>query len=174
MITLIFGPMYSGKTTELLRYLERASLARKRVVLLRTKVDTRSFLSHTERDNAWLEQRFVDLANFDPTDYDVLGIDEGQFFDGLKDFCLKCSLAGKKVIVSALHATSESEMFDPIVKLLPHCEEVVKLNAVCTRCGSEQGNYTYYLAGSKTDKVSVGGKNEYTALCDRCYFEADK
>ena len=169
MISLVFGPMFSGKTTELLRHLERAALAKRRVVLLRPKVDVRPFLSHSGRECAWLTQRFVDLKDFDASEYDVIGIDEGQFFEGLKDFCVKCSKAGKKVVVSALHATSECDMFTPIIQLLPYCEEIVKLNAVCTKCGSEYGNYTYFLAGAKTDQVSVGGKEEYTALCKDCY-----
>lgn len=171
MITLIMGSMYSGKTSSAIRMLERAFIAKKKVVLLRPKTDTRKFLSHSEKDMEWLEQKFVDLKEFDATDFSTVGIDEGQFFDGLKDFCLDNSLKGKHIIVSALHATSECEMFDPIVKLIPYCEEIVKLNAICTKCGSEQGNYTHFLGGNKTEKVCVGGLNEYTALCDKCYFK---
>jgi thymidine kinase len=170
MISLIIGPMFSGKTTELLRQLERAQVAKKRAILLRPKIDTRGFLSHSEKENKWLKQEFVDLATFDASSFEFIGIDEGQFFDGLKDFCLKCSLEGKRVVISALLSTSECQLFDPIVQILPYCDEIIKLTAVCTKCGSERGNYTYYLAGAKTEKVSVGGLNEYTALCDVCYF----
>jgi thymidine kinase len=170
MISLIMGPMFSGKTTELLRQLERAQVAKKKTILLRPKIDTRPFLSHSEKDNGWLKQEFVDLATFDAADFDVVGIDEGQFFEGLKDFCLKYSLQGKRIIISALLSSSECQLFDPIVQILPYCDEIIKLSAICTKCGSEQGNYTYYLAGTKTEKVSVGGLNEYTALCDKCYF----
>lgn len=170
MISLIFGPMFSGKTSELLRRLERASVARKKVVLLRPGNDSRPFLSHSPKDTSWLEERFVeDLSQFDASDYDVIGVDEGQFHNGLKDFCLKYSLRGRQVVVSALHATSECEMFEPIVEVLPYCEEIEKLNAVCTRCGANEAGYTFYLAGNKTEKVAVGGSEEYTALCDRCY-----
>jgi thymidine kinase len=170
MISLIFGPMFSGKSTELLRRLERAHIANKRVIMLRPLTDTRSFLSHSERNNDWLKQEFVELEKFDASKYDVIGIDESQFFSGLKEFCLKYSLAGKRVIVSALHATSESEMFEEIVKLLPYCEEIVKLNAICTKCGADDATYTLHLAGSKTDKVAVGGTEAYAARCDKCYF----
>jgi len=170
MISLIFGPMYSGKTSELLRRLERAHLAKKSVVLLRPTIDYRPFLSHSQKNAEWLPQKFVDLINFDASEYNMIGIDEGQFFNNLKEFCLKYSLAGKNIVISALHATSESTMFDPIIQILPFCDEIVKLNAVCMNCGSEYGNYTHFLAGNKTEKVAVGGKNEYTALCDKCYF----
>jgi len=170
MITLIIGPMYSGKTTELLRLLERAHIANKKTVLLRPKIDSRPFLSHSARDTVWLEEKFIDLNDFDASKYDMIGIDEGQFHKGLKDFCKKYSLMGKQVVVSALHATSESEMFDEIISLIPCCEKINKLNAVCMHCGSEEGNYTYYLAGNKTEKVAVGGFESYTALCGVCYY----
>jgi thymidine kinase len=169
MITVILGNMFSGKTSELLRLLERYQIAKKRVILLRPKTDTRPFLSHSAKDTAWLEQQFVDLDQFDATDYDVVGLDEGQFHNGLKDFCVKWSLAGKTILVSALHASSESEMFEEIVRLIPHCDQIIKLNAICMECGNE-ANYTKYLAGNKTEQVAVGGSESYTALCARCYF----
>ena len=174
MITLVCGPMFSGKTSEMLRQLERAYMAKKKVVLLRPQMDSRPFLSHSPKDISWLEEQFVEnIAEFDAFDYDVIGIDEGQFQQGLTSFCLEYSQMGKKIVVSALHATSECEMFEPIVNLVPYCDEIVKLNAVCTNCGSELGSYTKYLAGDKTDKVAVGGSEEYTARCAACYFRKD-
>ena len=161
--------MYSGKTTELIRLLERAKIANKKVIMLRPEIDSRPFLSHSIKDTSWLEEQFVNINQFDATKYDVIGIDEGQFHKGLKDFCNKYSLMGKHVIVSALHATSESEMFEEIIGLVPYCEKITKLNAICTECGSEDGNYTYYLAGNKKEKVTVGGNETYTALCSVCY-----
>ena len=101
MIVLIMGPMFSGKTTELIRQLERAHIANKRVVLLRPKLDTRPFLSHSTKETKWLEEQFVDLSEFNATKYDVIGIDEGQFHKGLKSFCKKYGLTGKKIVVSA-------------------------------------------------------------------------
>lgn len=169
MISLVMGPMFSGKTTELLRRLERSYLGNKKVILLRPKLDTRSFLSHSATNTQWLEEKFVDLQEFDATKYDVVGIDEGQFHKGLKEFCKKYGLTERKIIVSALHATSEAEMFDEIVSVVPYCEEIMKLNAVCTKCGSEMGNYTYFLAGNKTEKIAVGGSDAYTSLCGVCY-----
>lgn len=169
MITLVCGPMFSGKTTEVLRRLERASVANKNAVLLRPKIDTRDFLTHTQKEVSWLETQFVDLCDFDADEFDVVGIDEGQFHKGLKDFCLRWSTNFRKIIISALHSTSECEMFEPIIDIIPYCEEIVKLNAVCTKCGSEYGNYTFYKSGGKIDKVAVGGPDSYTALCGECY-----
>lgn len=171
MITLVCGPMFSGKTTEMLRRLERADIAGKIPVLLRPRVDTREFLTHTLKEVPWLETHFVDLCDFDADEFGAVGIDEGQFHKGLKDFCLKWSTGYRNIIISALHATSECEMFEPVIEVLPYCDKIIKLNAVCTICGSEYGNYTFYKAGTKTSKVAVGGHDSYTALCDVCYLE---
>lgn len=173
MITLVIGPMFSGKTTELLRRLERSWLAKKEVVLLRPVVDSREYLSHTNTNPQWLAQKFVSLNDFCADRFDTIGIDEGQFHDGLDDFCIKYSRLGKNIIISALHATSESTMFPSIIKIIPHCEEIIKLNAVCARCGSEHANYTHYLCGQKKQDVIVGGSAKYIALCRECYFKSD-
>jgi thymidine kinase len=170
MISLICGAMYSGKTTEVIRRLHRAHIAGKKTILLRPITDTRGFLSHSGLNISWLEEKFVEnLNNFNTNGLNTVGIDEGQFHKGLTNFCVNNSLAGKHIIISALHATSECEMFQNIAEIIPYCEEIEKLNAVCTKCGSDFGNYTFYTAGEKTDKIVVGGSESYTALCDRCY-----
>jgi len=92
---LILGPMFSSKTTTLLTKLERASIAKKRVVLLRPNTDNRGFLSHSNKD-IQVQSFFIDnLLEFDIFKYDVIGIDEGQFHKHLKDFCIKASKAKK-------------------------------------------------------------------------------
>lgn len=172
MIELIMGPMFGAKTTTLLTKLERATFAKKKVILLRPSTDTRGFLSHSGKTIDNIDEAFVpDLMDYDTNGYEVIGIDEGQFHKRLKDFCIKESLNGKQIYISALHATSESEMFEQIIEVLPYCESIIKLNAICTNCGSEYGNYTYFKGGQKTEKVVVGGTQEYTALCEKCYFD---
>jgi len=171
MITLILGPMHSGKTTELLRRLERFHLAQKPTVLLRPSIDSRPFLTHSPKDVSWLKEEFVSsLVDYDIGDYSAVGLDEGQFHLGLSEFCKKYAPTNKNIIISGLVATSESEMFGSMVETIPFCDKIIKLNAVCTGCGSEFGSYTYYTAGKKTDKIVVGGTESYTALCSRCYF----
>ena len=174
MITLILGPMFSSKSTSLLARLERDMIAKKKVVLLRPASDTRGFLTHSGKILTELQEKFVeDLKDVDVSEFSVIGIDEGQFHKGLKSFCLRQSREGKKVYVSALHATSESQMFEEVVNLIPFCDGgIIKLNGVCSNCGSDHGNYSFYKAGSKTEKFSVGGLNKYTCLCEKCYFES--
>jgi thymidine kinase len=164
--------MFSSKTTTLLTKLERAYIAKKNVVLLRPTTDSRGFLSHSNRKLEFIPEIFVeDLLVADVSSYDVVGIDEGQFHKHLKDFCIRESLKGKHIYISALHATSESVMFEQIIETLPYCDDIIKFNAICTKCGSEYGNYSFYKGSGKIEKVVVGGTNEYTALCQKCYFK---
>jgi thymidine kinase len=171
MISLIIGPMFSGKTTELLRRLQRAIIAGKKAILLRPKIDTRETITHDELkklDN--IPYLFLqDLVDFNPDDYDYIGIDEGQFFNNLAHFANLWANSGKHIVVAGLDATSELSMFEEILQLIPFSEEVIKLNAVCTRCGSDNGAFTKFIGSQKKDKVLVGGKGVYEARCRKCW-----
>lgn len=173
MIQLILGPMFSGKTTEMLRRLTRASIAGKKVALLRPYTDTRAYLTH-DMEHAKVKEYFVDwIPALDKRyTYDVIGIDEAQFFT-YSQFCHdvnNLALNGVTVILSGLSGTSEREPFDAIQQLIPHAEEITKLNAVCKICGSDYGSFSYFLNGDKDEDVKVGGSELYTALCRVCYF----
>jgi thymidine kinase len=157
--------MFSGKTTELLRRLTRLQIGGKKVILLRPNIDNRGILTHDCLDHA-IQEVFVDTIldsmNFD--NIDVVGVDEGQFFKGLAKDVNNLANSGKIVIISGLHATSEAEPFTEIQGCIPIAESITKLNAVCTQCGSQEGSFTFYKKGKKTEAVLVG-EHEYTALC---------
>ncbi len=171
MIQLIIGPMFSGKTTELLRRLQRALIAGKKVILLRPVIDTRETITHDElKSTGNIPQLSIsELKDFDINTYDYIGIDEGQFFHNLSNYIKNWAQDGKHIIVAGLDATSELTPFDEIMQLIPFCEEVVKLNAVCTKCGSDFGAFTKFVGQEKKDKILVGGKGLYEARCRRCW-----
>lgn len=171
MISLILGPMYSGKSTELLRRLHRAHIAKKRVVLIRPKVDFRDFLTHAPVEHSWLPiVQTEDVTTIDCSQYDVIGLDELQFFHFSPLFALNETRERNcHIIASGLQATSEGEMFPEVVRFIPYCDEIIKLNAVCVKCGSDYGTMTYYKIGKKTEQISVGGTNEYEARCLSCW-----
>ena len=173
MIKLILGSMFSGKSSEMIRLLVRAQIAGKSVILLRPKIDDRGFLTHDNKAVDILEVSVDKIIGgvLNILDYDVIGIDEGQFFqypNAVRDINILAD-KGKEIIVTALNGTSERGTFDTVQGLIPYAEDIIKLNAICTDCGSEYGAYSYYLAGDKQDKVKVGDSSEYTALCRRCY-----
>lgn len=171
MIQLIIGPMFSGKTTELLRRLKRAMIAGKKVILLRPVIDTRETITHDElKSTGNIPQiTLADLNDFDIDSYDYVGIDEGQFFKNLKVNVNKWANNGKHIIVAGLDATSELTPFEEILQLIPFAEEVTKLNAVCVKCGSDYGAFTKFVGQEKKDKILVGGKGLYEARCRKCW-----
>ncbi len=173
MLTVIVGPMFSGKSTELLRRLERARIAGRNVALLRPQTDTRDFLTHGGIQAPNIKAEPVSgLGAVDINAYDVIGVEEGQFIPGLVPHVTAWADAGKDILVTGLLYTSERRPFRPMLELLAEAEEIVHLNAVCMRCGSDQGSFTHYKAGDKTAEIVVGGADLYEALCRRCYNAA--
>ena len=186
MVTLITGPMYSSKSTELLRYLERAKIGKKEVCLVRPMTDNREFFSHSVSTQTLYNKMEIPVYLLPKEDtseeyalllqkinkeYEVIGIDECQFVSYLDTLTFNFIVHHKEVYMSGLLATSECKMFEPIQKVLPFCDYIKKLNAVCSVCGSDVANYTHYKEGSKTTSIEIGGSDKYDALCQDCYFE---
>jgi thymidine kinase len=179
MIELITGPMFSGKSTLLFQKMERYVYAGKRVVLIRPEQDTREFFSHSPLDTALrnlVKREKIDIimvADFLeyrlPEKYDTVFVDEYFMIKNCWHLACGCS-SEQNIYFAGLLATSECKLFDEAIQLLPYCDSIIKLNGVCTRCGSQDGNYSYYRKGSKKEEIVVGD-NEYTCLCRDCYME---
>ncbi|NWX94339.1 KITH protein, partial [Nothoprocta pentlandii] len=98
----------------------------------------------------------------------VIGIDEGQFFPDIVEFCEMMANTGKTVIVAALDGTFQRKAFGSILNLVPLAESVVKLNAVCMECYRE-ASYTKRLGAEREVEV-IGGADKYHSVCRACYF----
>lgn len=172
MIELIVGPMFSGKSSELIRRLTRHKIAGKNTILLRPKRDTRGFLTHDNKENCTKEMFVETITEFnDLYDYDVIGIDEGQFFSDLKEVDKWANL-GLTVIISALNGTSERTPFESIQDIIPLADRIDKLDAVCTSCGAD-AQFSFYKPGNKENDIEIG-EDEYTALCRICWNQKTK
>lgn len=176
-IEVICGSMFSGKTEELIRRLNRARIAKQRVEIFKPVVDVRysedEVVSHNE--NAIRSTPVDTPLNIIllSGDVDVIGIDEAQFFDhSLLEVCNKLANMGIRVIVAGLDMDFKGKPFGPMPALMSVAEYVTKVHAICMRCGS-LANFSHRLS---TDEklVVLGEKNEYEPLCRECFHEAIK
>lgn len=171
-IEVIVGSMFSGKTEELIRRLNRAKIARQDVEIFKPHIDVRysedEVVSHDS--NSIRSTPVETSANILllASNVDVVGIDEAQFFDaGLSEVCNELANQGIRVIIAGLDMDFKGNPFGPIPSIMATAEYVTKVHAVCMRCGN-LANYSHRLVDA--DKlVLLGEKSEYEPLCRNCY-----
>jgi thymidine kinase len=172
-IEVITGSMFSGKSEELIRRLRRAQIARQRVQIFKPLVDNRfsqgHIVSHSEmRMASQTVGNSGELVSCVDGETEVVGIDEGQFFDqNLPAACNALADRGKRVIVAGLDQDYLGRPFEPMPQLLAIAEYITKNLAICVICG-DPANHTQRLVAS-TDRVLVGATGLYEARCRRCF-----
>ncbi|XP_072516725.1 thymidine kinase, cytosolic [Salminus brasiliensis] len=170
-IQVIFGPMFSGKSTELMRRVRRFQIAQYCCLVIKYAKDTRysqtGMATHDKNTMAAVPASCLRDIRSLALEASVIGIDEGQFFPDTVEFCEEMANMGKTVIVAALDGTFQRKPFGNILNLVPLAESVVKLNAVCMECFKE-ASYTKRLGAEKEVEV-IGGADKYHAVCRACY-----
>ncbi|XP_056405883.1 thymidine kinase, cytosolic [Hyla sarda] len=171
-IQVIFGPMFSGKSTELMRRVRRFQIAQYKCLVIKYAKDTRyskeQLATHDRHTMSAVSACNLSDLCTEALNYSVIGIDEGQFFPDVVEFCEDMANKGKTVIVAALDGTFQRKAFGDILNLVPLAESVVKLNAVCMECYRE-ASYTKRLGAEKEVEV-IGGADKYHSVCRPCYF----
>jgi thymidine kinase len=172
-IEVVSGPMFSGKSEELIRLLRRAVIARQRVQVFKPKLDDRYAPAELVSHSQWripcevIERSEEVLNRLDPRT-EVVAIDEAQFFDmGLPKVCSHLANLGKRVLVAGLDMDYQGVPFGPMPTLLAIAERVHKIHAICARCG-ESAAYTQRLIEAQ-EQVVVGAADVYEARCRRCH-----
>ncbi|HTQ96513.1 MAG TPA: thymidine kinase [Candidatus Acidoferrum sp.] len=172
-IEVVVGPMFSGKSEELIRRLRRAEYARQRVQIFKPAIDSRfaanEIVSHSglgiSSDNVSKASEI--LEKLQPRT-EVVGIDEAQFLgDEVVEVCTKLADLGKRVIVAGLDTDFRGRPFEPMPRLLAVAEEITKLLAICVRCGNP-AVHTQRLV-ENDDLIVVGASDSYEARCRRCF-----
>eukprot|EP01111_Echinosteliopsis_oligospora_P001232 TRINITY_DN1177_c0_g1_i1.p1 TRINITY_DN1177_c0_g1~~TRINITY_DN1177_c0_g1_i1.p1 ORF type:complete len:190 (-),score=39.83 TRINITY_DN1177_c0_g1_i1:336-905(-) len=170
-IQVIMGPMFSGKTTELLRRLRRFTFANKSCVVIKYKKDTRyseDLLStHDKQMTPALPTEILADVMEQCKKFDVIGVDEGQFFPDIVSFSETLANLGKTVIVATLDGTFQRKPFMNVLELIPLAEMVTKLNAVCMLCYKD-ASFSKRIGTEKEVEV-IGGADKYIAVCRKCY-----
>ena len=175
-IEVITGSMFSGKSEELIRRVRRAQIARQRVQLFKPRIDARyahdEIVSHSEmRIPSRNVSSSAELLNVIDDDTEVVGIDEGQFFDAeLPAVCNTLANRGKRVIVAGLDQDYLGKPFEPMPQLLAIAEYITKTLAICMVCG-DPANHTQRLVVS-SDRLLLGAQGTYEARCRRCFDPA--
>lgn len=178
-LTVVCGSMYAGKSEELIRRARRALYARQKVQVFKPEIDDRfdekMVVSHMGVSHDALPVKGVAAlrAAIDP-ETDVVCIEEAQFFDpSLVELCVSLADSGKQVVVAGLDQDFRRRPFGPMAELLAVADEVIKLRAICMKCG-QPASHTYRTVDGKPAHwddpvVLVGATEKYEARCRRCF-----
>ncbi len=174
-IEVICGSMFSGKTEELIRRLNRARIAKLKVEIFKPGVDTRysdeDVVSHNANAIHSIPVESASQILFYATDVDVIGIDEAQFLDDeLPGVCQQLADQGVRVIVAGLDMDYTGKPFGPMPTLMAIAEDVTKVHAICIRCGG-LANYSHRTVAND-QLVVLGETDSYEPLCRSCYLKA--
>lgn len=176
-IEVICGSMFSGKTEELLRRLNRAKIANQRIEIFKPKVDTRydeeEVVSHDRNAIPSTPVESSENILLLASDVDVVGIDEAQFFDtNLHNVCNELANQGIRVIVAGLDMDFQGRPFGPMPYVLAVAEYVTKVHAICVRTG-KLAHFSHRTSGGSAT-IELGELDRYEPLSRKAYLEAKK
>ncbi|HTG95124.1 MAG TPA: thymidine kinase [Pyrinomonadaceae bacterium] len=172
-VEVIAGSMFSGKSEELIRRLRRAKIARQKVQVFKPKIDARfsdhHIVSHSEmRHESANVRTAADIRSLVEDGTEVVGIDEGQFFDNeLVSVANELARRGVRVIIAGLDQDYTGKPWEPMPQLLAIAEYITKTHAICMKCG-QPANYSQRTFESE-ERVAVGAAGMYEARCRQCF-----
>ena len=176
-IEVICGSMFSGKTEELIRRLKRGLIAKKRIAVFKPEIDARyeekKIVSHNKISiDAYVVKKTKDIL-LNSKDFDVVAIDEAQFFDDeLLETVNLLANKGKRIIIAGLDMDYMGRPFGIMSNILAVANDVTKLRAICNNCGCLA---SYSFRKNNTESlIHVGEKNDYMALCRKCFFKKNE
>lgn len=171
-IEVVCGSMFSGKTEELIRRLNRAKIAKQKVEIFKPAIDVRyhevDIVSHNQTVIRSTPVHSSEEILLLTSDCEVVGIDEAQFFDaGIVEVVNKLAENGKRIIIVGLDMDSRGIPFGPMPALMSIAEYVTKVHAICVVCG-DIANYSYRKVPNE-QQVMLGESDSYEARCRKCF-----
>ena len=185
-IKLITGPMFCGKTTEMINCISKLVYADKSSIIIKHKIDNRydgDDISVTTHDNHKITEKDgneysasirivsttrLGLINIYKDEIGI-GIDEGQFFDDLEEYCTKWANMGKIIVISALNGDFKRNPFDNITKIIPMCDYIEKKSGICMICKNNLSSFSMRMNTDQT-QIVIGNADIYKAVCRECYI----
>ena len=178
-LNLVIGPMFSGKSTELLRIYNKYKRNYK-IIVINHKKDTRygENTVNTHNNDSIVSINVNNLENINIikkiNSFDIILIDEGQFFDDLYIFCKNIVDNFKKIIyIFGLSGDTNREKFGQILDIIPICDNITHLKSICNICSHINAPFTLRKTNNK-DQLLVGGSDEYMAVCRVCWLSNNK
>jgi thymidine kinase len=178
-LIVITGSMFSGKTEELIRRVRRALYARRSVQVFKHAIDTRSGRTEIRSHNGVPHEAIAvstseELLEKVEETTDVVAIEEAQFFDeSIVEACRSLADAGYEVAATGLDMDFRGTPFGPMPRLLAEADEVVKLRAICARCGRDASRSQRLINGRpapvSAPTILVGAEESYEARCRHCH-----
>jgi len=177
MLHIIIGPMFGGKTSEMIRLIRRERTIKTPILIVNSDLDNRGgnqcVYSHDKvKEGAVSIDKLMKLAETDQfKSAKVIFVEEGQFYSDLYDFVkLCCDDLKKTVYVFGLDGDSNRQPFGDILKIIPLADTITKLHALCKICGDGTPAIFTQRIAKNTDKVLVGGADDYQAVCRKHYL----
>ena len=176
-IELIIGPMFSGKSTRLIGLIRKYTYKAKKTIMIKFFADKRYSEKSEVVTHDLLKYDSIDCKNlrehFDQIKaYDVIGIDEGQFFPDLVEVCEELALMKKTIIVAALNGDFRMEPFPVIAKLISKADKIKLLKAYCFHCHKD-AKYSLRIVQSN-ETVLIGAGEAYKPACRECHVYFSK
>ncbi len=174
-LELIIGPMFSGKSTELIREIRLAKIINKKVLVIKPMIDNRykddKIVSHSfESEECETVEKLKEM-NERIKSYDLIVIDEGQFFPDLKEAVLNwVDIEHKEIIVGGLDGDFKRNPIGQILELIPYADKCKKISSLCKLCGNGNKAIFSHRITKNKEQVQVGGSDSYVPLCRNHYL----
>ncbi len=179
VLDIVIGPMFAGKSCELIKRIRILKVLKKNYIVVKPLIDDRydenMVVSHNfEKEHCIVLQYLKDIDDHLDETINTIFIDEGQFFNDLKDQVIR--LVEEKninVVVTGLDGDSNRNKFGQILDLIPYSTSCIKINACCVLCmDGTPAPFTYRKQTVASDQIMIGGNESYMSLCRKHYLEA--
>ena len=180
-LELIIGPMFAGKSCELFRKIRLLKVLNKLYIVIKSLTDTREqndiITTHNfDKETCYILTNLKDIYNTIDKNYfdtiDTILIDEGQFFNDLKDTTIELvEKYNKKIIISGLDGDFNRNMFGQILDLIPYSDKCTKLSAMCLKCKDGTPGIFSHRINISDNQICIGASDKYISVCRKHYME---